>query len=265
MVKSCGEDYVSADAYCQLPGETEVPYDFEDEKKIEAPLLARSAKLSKEETRLAYGIEDTASTRVVLVGFGGHDTQWTLTNTSLPVGWVAWVLGAKETDLPPAGGLFRPIPFETFVPDLINAADVVLGKLGYGTVSECLTHGTPLVYVPRSSWPEEEPLKAYLQSLSGGLEMPVDDFVSGNWASYLHHALTLDMKYVTKGDDRISKMTVLTTGDGTPNVEKTLELCSPVSDLLSSSKLFEILGPKYASYFDQKCVSPVVMQGTDFV
>ena len=129
MVKSCGEDYVSADAYCQLPGETNVPLDFADEKKIEAPLLARSAKLSKEETRMIYGIEPTASTRVVLVGFGGHDTQWTLTNTSLPPGWVAWVLGAQEMDLP-EGGLFRPIPFETFVPDLINAADVVLGKLG---------------------------------------------------------------------------------------------------------------------------------------
>ena len=171
MFSRCGEDYVSADAYCQLPGETDLPINFGDEKKIEAPLLARSAKLSKEQIRLVYGIEENASTRVVLVGFGGHDTQWTLSNTSLPDGWVAWVLGAKETDLPP-GVLFHPIPFDTFVPDLINAADVVLGKLGYGTVSECLTHGTPLVYVPRSSWPEEEPLKVYLQSFSGDFGFP---------------------------------------------------------------------------------------------
>jgi hypothetical protein len=126
--------------------------------------------------------------------------------------------------------------------------------IGYGTVSECLTHGTPLVYVPRSSWPEEETLKVYLQSFSGGLEMVVDDFVSGNWASYLHNALTLEMTYLTRNNDPTSKITVLPTGDGTPTIDKTSETCSPVSDLLSNSKLIAMLGPKYASYFDQKCL-----------
>ena len=124
---------------------------------------------------------------------------------------------------------------------------------GYGTVSECLTHGTPLVYVPRSSWPEEEPLKVYLQSFSGGLEMPVNDFVSGNWASYLHNALTLDMTYLKTNDDAIAKITILPTGDGTPTVDKIAETSySPVANLLSSSKLIAMLGSKYGSFFGPK-------------
>lgn len=50
---------------------------------------------------------------------------------------------------------FRALGPDAYVPDLIHLADVVLGKLGYGFVSECLTMGTPLIYVPRQNWPEE--------------------------------------------------------------------------------------------------------------
>lgn len=48
---------------------------------------------------------------------------------------------------------------DSYVPDLVHAADVVLGKIGYGFVSECISTGTPLVYVPRQHWPEEQYLE----------------------------------------------------------------------------------------------------------
>ena len=51
---------------------------------------------------------------------------------------------------------FIPMSFEYYVPDLIAAVDVVMGKIGYGFVSECIANGTPLIYVPRSDWPEEQ-------------------------------------------------------------------------------------------------------------
>lgn len=47
------------------------------------------------------------------------------------------------------------MPQSSYVPDLIHCADAVLGKLGYGFVSECVTCGTALIYVPRVDWPEE--------------------------------------------------------------------------------------------------------------
>lgn len=50
---------------------------------------------------------------------------------------------------------FTAMPLDVYVPDLIPLADAVLGKLGYGFVSECITLGTPLIYVPRQNWPEE--------------------------------------------------------------------------------------------------------------
>lgn len=68
----------------------------------------------------------------------------------------------------------------------------MLGKLGYGTLSECLIHETSLVYVPRSSWPEENCLKTLLEINTGGLCMPTNDFLNGNWSPYLTKALELN-------------------------------------------------------------------------
>lgn len=225
MVEDCSADYNHADAYVQLPGKCALPNHFTGDKLIDtAPLVARRAKLSSSEVRRAYGVPD-AATKVLLVGFGGHDTNWTLKDSSLPDGWVAWVLGAKESDLP-ATGKFSAIPFECYVPDLIAAADVVLGKLGYGTVSECLTHHTPLVYVPRSNWPEEAPLREYLQSREGGLVMPVDAFVAGDWGAYLHAALTLPANAIGHQE----------------------EANDPVGRMLSDPKLMALMGPKFATF-----------------
>lgn len=73
--------------------------------------------------------------------------------------------------------------------------DVVLGKLGYGTLSECIIHKTPLIYIKRSSWPEEKCLQLLLETYTSGLCMPVDDFMTGNWSIYLNKALELNISF----------------------------------------------------------------------
>ena len=46
----------------------------------------------------------------------------------------------------------------------IAAADCLLGKVGYGTTSECLAHGTPIVFVRRDYFNEEPFLRRLLQA-----------------------------------------------------------------------------------------------------
>jgi L-arabinokinase len=77
------------------------------------------------------------------------------------------------------------------MPDLILAADCVLGKIGYGFVSECMTCLTPLVYIKRSHWAEEQHLQAYLDTSGLGVHMHLADFEAGDWGSYLAEALAL--------------------------------------------------------------------------
>jgi UDP-N-acetylglucosamine:LPS N-acetylglucosamine transferase len=66
-------------------------------------------------------------------------------------------IGAKAGDMPSAR--FHALDPASYVPDQIHAADCVLGKLGYGFVSECVTSGTALIFVPRVDWPEERYLE----------------------------------------------------------------------------------------------------------
>lgn len=77
----------------------------------------------------------------------------------------------------------------------ISAADVLLGKIGYGTVSECLAHSTPLVFVRRDYFNEEPFLRRLLQLHGGAVEIKRRDFLEGNWAPFLLHATELNFTY----------------------------------------------------------------------
>lgn len=88
----------------------------------------------------------------------------------------------------------------------------VLGKLGYGTVSECLSHGTPLLYVPRTDWPEEEHLSKFIMGYQAGVRTEEADFLAGKWSQYLNAALELKGKWsvddlnVTRALDEVEKI-----------------------------------------------------------
>lgn len=56
------------------------------------------------------------------------------------------VYAASSGYLPPN---FISAPGDAFVPDIVAASDCVLGKIGYGTVSECLVGRCPLIFVRR--------------------------------------------------------------------------------------------------------------------
>jgi len=157
MIMQCNKDSFSCDYYIKLPGQTPNKSSTSSFKTIDGPLIARLATAdARIRIRKSLGISDDQ--KILLLGFGGHDTDWNLENRFLPDGWVCLILGISESALEKLSlpkDRFRSMSFDSYVPDLIAASDVVLGKIGYGFVSECLANGTPLVYVPRSNWPEE--------------------------------------------------------------------------------------------------------------
>jgi L-arabinokinase len=80
---------------------------------------------------------------------------------------------------------------DSYMPDLIAASDCMLGKIGYGTVSETLSCNTPLVFVRRDHFNEEPFLRKMLEFNRGGVEMNRRDFLSGRWVPYLERALVI--------------------------------------------------------------------------
>lgn len=200
MVRQCERDYCAATAYLQLPGATPPPPGFDSNRVVPLPLLSRQATSPASAVRCAMEPAGAAAAsgdtcKVLLLGFGGHSAEWTLVDSALPVGWRCWVLGATPQDMP-SSGRWTAVPPDLShrVPDLVAAADAVLGKLGYGFVSECICNDTPLVYVPRSHWPEEAYLEGYIAGPRGvgrAVRMPLEDFVGGQWEEYLVKAVGL--------------------------------------------------------------------------
>ncbi len=60
--------------------------------------------------------------------------------------------------------------------DLNASCDLVLGKLGYGLVVECLTQGKPVLFLGRKDFAEFALLKSVLMERDQGLEIPLERF-----------------------------------------------------------------------------------------
>ncbi|GLB40222.1 putative inositol hexakisphosphate [Lyophyllum shimeji] len=107
--------------------------------------------------------------------------------------WIAIVCGAsksegdgdKTTELPNG---FYVAPRDVYMPDLTAVGDVLLGKLGYGTVSECVDSCTPFVYVSRPLFIEEHGLRLLLDREGVGVELSRQSYEAGDWALAVQEA-----------------------------------------------------------------------------
>ncbi|KAJ7471452.1 hypothetical protein B0H11DRAFT_2433424 [Mycena galericulata] len=110
--------------------------------------------------------------------------------------WIAIVCGVSkeqwnavadggDSDLPDA---FFVAPRDVYMPDLTAASDVLLGKLGYGTVSECVDSCTPFVYVSRPLFIEEHGLRRLLETDGVGVELSRELYEAGDWSGAIEEA-----------------------------------------------------------------------------
>ncbi|KAJ2917439.1 hypothetical protein MD484_g2995, partial [Candolleomyces efflorescens] len=106
--------------------------------------------------------------------------------------WIAVVCGVSKDqwvnpgeDMPEG---FYVAPKDVYMPDLTLIADVLLGKLGYGTVSECVDACTPFIYVSRPLFVEEHGLRLLLEKEGVGIELLREHYEAGDWATAIMDA-----------------------------------------------------------------------------
>ncbi|KAF8976799.1 hypothetical protein BGZ46_007951 [Entomortierella lignicola] len=149
-------------------------------RAIDVPLVVRKAINTREDVLRSLGVdEETIRTKkMVLVSFGGQRLKQGWGNP-LPDGWIGVICGLPVSHELPAG--FYRSPHGVYVPDLTHAADIVIGKLGYGTCSECIAHDTPLIYVSRPQFIEEQGLIKMMINHGLPVEMTAEEFETGLW------------------------------------------------------------------------------------
>ncbi len=168
--------------------------------------VCRKTKTPAREIRNRLGIP--ASAKAVLITMGGIEEKYNFLEQLATQRDVHFVIPGASREVAIRDNLVRlPHHSDYFHPDLVNASDAVIGKVGYSTVAEVYYAGVPFGYVPRKSFRESQKLVSFIQDRMTGLPISGDQFYSGSWLSSLHELLALRRIYRTdpQGAEQIAR------------------------------------------------------------
>ncbi|MCU0587756.1 MAG: hypothetical protein MUF52_06325 [Syntrophobacteraceae bacterium] len=162
-------------------------------KRADVPLVARHSKRSPGETRRVLGLNS-------------RQPAYLLAFTTLSLD--AEALSAVE-GIPEAVFLFKhPLRYalsnglcldglDLSYADVVAAVDAVITKPGYGIVSDCLAHGTPMIYTDRGPFPEYPILVEAMRAHLPVAYLPAEDLYAGRWREALEEARGLPPRPVS--------------------------------------------------------------------
>jgi hypothetical protein len=154
--------------------------------------ISRPLKSSPRQVRKALGLPDNG--KMVMVTMGGIPWHYTFLEQLYNRDSLHFVIPGADQPAQvkiPENIILLPHQSGFYHPDLINAADVVIGKAGYSTVAEVYQAGVPFGYVARSKFRESEALTAYIESEMPGLAISETEFRNGRWLSALPDLLAM--------------------------------------------------------------------------
>lgn len=139
--------------------------------------------------RVRTHLRITDGEALVLVAFGGIRLE------SLPFDRMESMPGIQFLIDGPVPPKSRRVHSLAAVPErfstLLSSVDVIMTKPGYGTTIEAIAVQTPIVYVRRFNFADEEPIVAYLRRHGRGVELSREDFLQSRWEPAIRQALAL--------------------------------------------------------------------------
>lgn len=87
--------------------------------------------------------------------------------------------------------ILLPENSEFFHPDLVNASDAVIGKVGYSTIAEVYHAGIPFGYTARAHYRESRPLVHFIENNMQGFAIGQSEFNNGDWIHRIADLLAL--------------------------------------------------------------------------
>ena len=142
--------------------------------------VARRPVHQRADTRERLGI--APDEQVILVTVGGIEEKFSSLAALKKYSHCRFVLPGTSNQLLRQDNLILlPHRSNFYHPDLVQASDAVIAKLGYSTLAEVYQAGLPFAYIPREKFPETPPLAEFARRAMGALELTYLDFGSGNW------------------------------------------------------------------------------------
>ena len=161
-------------------------------KAVHVNPIARSALRSRDDTRISLGLAKKSP--MVFLTMGGVPQKYPfvsrLHQDFSAIDFVIAGIGTKKEWVAP-NVLVIPANSDHYHPDLITAADAVIGKAGYSTIAEIYHSQVRFGYFVRENYPEMQALINFLQRNTLGFSLSAQDYMSGDWLCELEKLLTI--------------------------------------------------------------------------
>jgi len=152
--------------------------------------VSRGVRSSPGDIRKRLGV--SPATRLIMITMGGIPERNESLRELTVHGDICFVIpGGSDSKEILDNLIFLPHHSKFFHPDLINASDAVVGKVGYSTLAEVYHGGAPFGYIKRPHFQESEILAAYIQKHMNGIAIAEKEFKAGTWVSHLSELLAL--------------------------------------------------------------------------
>jgi len=153
--------------------------------------VCRKPRRTAEEIRDSLGIGK--SDPVIHITMGGIPGEYRIHDSLRRHPELTFMISGGENGEVFTQGNVIMLPYRStfYHPDLIHAADVVVGKAGYSTLAEVYYAGVPFVFVNRPTFRESEILSRFICERMNGLEISADQFESGVWLEALPRLLQM--------------------------------------------------------------------------
>ncbi len=178
-------------------------------KPVKADLTAdpASRKIKTPSRQIRHRLRLSDSSKVVMITAGGVPKSYGFIDKLKNQTDTHFIIpGASDSENIQDNLILLPENSGYFHPDLINAADAVVGKVGYSTIAEIYQAGVPFGYSPRTHYRESKPLVDFVENHMSGFAIGESEFQNGDWIHRLQDLLALPRieKDTSNGADQIA-------------------------------------------------------------
>ncbi|RJP60989.1 MAG: hypothetical protein C4541_03040 [Candidatus Auribacter fodinae] len=163
------------------------------------PMIVRPPRMPVAEIRHKLGINHDQRP-LILCSFGGFQAHGLDLQAVAETCGDYFFIGFGDDMIRFDNGMILPYRSEFDHPSLVDAADMVLSKLGYGTVAECVSLNKPLMYISRDDFREYPVLRDAVEYHLESYCINLRDFFEGKWHTHIGRLLDKAAKRVSYPD-----------------------------------------------------------------
>ncbi len=152
--------------------------------------VSRTPNVSRQSTRRQLKIPDQK--KLVLITMGGIPDAYRSLGLLQKFENCCFLVPGPNREIEVNGNLtLLPFHSKFYHPDLVQAADVVIGKVGYSTLAEVYHAGKPFGFFTRPGFRESDVLSAFILNKMHGIELLHNEYEDGSWTRRLPDLLEL--------------------------------------------------------------------------